>query len=272
MEFVHNAVNKSTGENIPTGSDPNRNVNITPGHPLKDLLRLLTIILGVLILTYILLGFAVDLAAPYISPELEKSLGRLFQSHFTAAEMPKKSEQLQTLLDTFLPALTPDDRRLQYRVSVTRDNRVNALAVPGGLVVVYSGLLDKIDADDEIAFVLAHELGHFHYRHHLKALGRSLLLMILSIAVLGENSSATQFISASLYQVQMKFSRSQEKAADLFALSLLKKCHGSVDGALGFMEKLAQQKNSWQVLYYFASHPHPQKRLEYIRKALKNEL
>jgi predicted Zn-dependent protease len=271
-EFKHSTVHLCNDENISTGLEPNGNVNVTPGHPLKDVLRMLAIILGVLVLIYILLGFAVDLVAPHISPEMEKSLGRLFQSQFIAQKMPQKSKQLQTLLNNFLPALTPDDRRLEYQVNVIRDDTVNAVALPGGMVVVFSGLLDKMDSNEEVAFVLAHELGHFHHRHHLRSLGRSLLTMIFSIAVLGENSSATQFIAASFYQMQMKYSRNQEKAADLFALNLLKKCYGSVDGALKFMEKQVLREKSSLAFYYFSSHPHPQQRLEYIRKAFKDDL
>ncbi len=268
-ELIHNTLDKSTGENIPTRVDLNANVNVSPDHPLKDLLRLVASILGIVLVIYLLLGFAVDLLVPHLSSGLEKSLGRLFQSQFITTAIPEKSKSLQVIMDKFSSVLTPDDRRLEYRVCVIQENTVNAVAIPGGMVVVFSGLLDKIATNDEIAFVLAHELGHFHYRHHLKAMGRSLLAMLFSVAVLGENSSASQFIVGSLYQMEMKFSRAQEKAADLYALNLLKKCYGSVAGALKFMEKQAREENAWQFFYYFASHPHPQQRLEYMREALK---
>jgi predicted Zn-dependent protease len=147
---------------------------------------------------------------------------------------------------------------------------VNAIAVPGGTIVVLSGLLDKVDSRAEIAFVLAHELGHFHHRDHLKGLGRALvaLVLVLSVTILGEDSPAAEFIFNSLGQVEMKFSRDQERAADLFAVNLLKKCYGSADGALDFMRKLARQEKRWKLFYYFSSHPHPGDRLEYMKKVI----
>ena len=244
------------------------NVNVTPGSPLKELLKLLAWIGGSLVVLYILLGFVVTLIAPHISPKVETAMGRLFKNYLCVHEIKKESGRLQEIMDGFKSFLIEDDRRLDYKVCVTRNSQVNAIAVPGGMVVVFSGLLDKVDSQDEIAFVLAHELGHFHHRDHLKGIGRALVALVLSITILGENSPATNFIFNSLVQVEMKFSRSQEKAADLFAVNLLKKCYGNAGGALVFMRKLASEEKRLKLFYYFSSHPHPSDRLEYIKKAL----
>jgi len=244
------------------------NVNVTPGSPLKELLKLLLWIGGSLVVLYILLGFVVNLMAPRISPKVETAMGSLFKNHLCVHEIKKESGRLQEIMDGFKIFLTEDDRRLDYKVCVIRKSQVNALAIPGGMVVVFSGLLNKVDSQDEIAFVLAHELGHFHHRDHLKGIGRALVALVLSITILGENSSATNFIFNSLVQVEMKFSRNQEKAADLFAVNMLKKCYGNANGALVFMRKLASEEKRLKLFYYFSSHPHPSDRLEYIKKAL----
>jgi Zn-dependent protease with chaperone function len=244
------------------------NVNVTPGSPLKELLKLLLWIGGSLVVLYILLGFVVNLMAPRISPKVETAMGSLFKNHLCVHEIKKESGKLQKIMDGFKPFMTKEDRRLDYKVCVTRNSQVNAIAVPGGTVVVFSGLLDKVDSRDEISFVLAHELGHFHHRDHLKGMGRALVALVLSVTILGENSPATNFIFNSLVQVEMKFSRNQEKAADLFAVKLMKKCYGNADGALAFMKKLASEEKRRKLFYYFSSHPHPSDRLEYIKEAL----
>lgn len=213
------------------------NVNVTPGSPLKDFIKLLAWIAGSLVVLYIVLGFVVTLTAPHISPGVETAMGKLFEGHFCALEVKEKSAEMQKVMDRFKPFLSLDDLRLDYRVCVTRNPQVNAIAVPGGTVVVFSGLLDKVDSQKEIAFVLAHELGHFHHRDHLKGMGRALVALVLSVTILGENSAATRFIFNTIGQVEMKFSRSQEKAADLFAVDLLIKCYGNAEGAPGVYEK-----------------------------------
>ena len=244
------------------------NVNVTPGKPLKEFFKLLAWIGGGLVVIYILLGFVVQLIAPHISPGVEKAMGGLFENALCVEQQGQESQKLQLIIDEFKPFLSKDDRRLDYRVCVTGDHRVNAIAVPGGTIVVFSGLLDKVDSRAEIAFVLAHELGHFHHRDHLKGLGRALVALVVSVTILGEDSPAAKFIFNSLGQVEMKFSRNQERAADIFAVNLLKKCYGSADGALAFMRKLARQEKRWKLFYYFSSHPHPGDRLEYMEKII----
>jgi len=68
--------------------------------------------------------------------------------------------------------------------------------------------------------VLAHELGHFANRDHLKGLGRGLILWIISAGILGQDNAITDLAGRSLIGVQMKFSQAQETKADLFALEL----------------------------------------------------
>ncbi|MCP5054038.1 MAG: M48 family metallopeptidase [bacterium] len=252
----------------PKQLDEDINVNVSRGSPLKEFFKLLAWVVGSLILLYLLLGLVVTWMAPHISPKVEKAIGRLFANFLCTSENEKKSAELQTIIDEFRPFFTPGDRRLTYRVCVDSGKQVNAIAVPGGMMVVFSGLLDKVEERNEIAFVLAHELGHYHHRHHLKSLGRGLVALVLSIAITGENSSATNFVFNSINQLEMKFSRNQEKAADLYAIDLLKKCYGNIDGALSFMEKMIINETRGKFLYYFASHPHPKYRLEYIKETL----
>ncbi len=244
------------------------NVNVTPGSPLRELIKLLAWVVGGLVALYIILGLVVSMMASHISLKVETGMGRLFNNHICVNEIKKESKRLQKLVDAFYPFLTSDDRRLNYKVFVTQNSQVNAMALPGGTIVVFSGLLNKVSSQSELTFILAHELGHFHNRDHLKGLGRALVALVLSVTILGENSSATNFIFNSIGQVEMKFSRNQEKAADLYAVGLLKKRYGNAKGALEFMKKLVREEKRWKLFYYFSSHPHPAHRLKYIKNAL----
>ncbi|MCP4154745.1 MAG: M48 family metallopeptidase, partial [bacterium] len=238
------------------------NVNVSHNHPLKEMAKLATGILAVVLVIYILLGFAAALIAPHVSADVEIAMGKIFKKQFTLYNMHDETVKLQKIMDRFKPFLSKEDRRLDYKVFATLDERVNALALPGGTMVVFSGLLNKVKTDNEIAFVLAHELGHFHNRDHLKVMGRALVGITLSIAIFGDGSSAAKLISNAVFQVEMKFSQGQERAADSFAVNLMKKAFGNADGAMAFMKKLAEENSGWEVLYYFSSHPHPKERLK----------
>ncbi len=67
------------------------------------------------------------------------------------------------------PGLPPID----YRFLLLKEKRPNAFAMPGGTTGLITGLLETLDNEIELAFVIAHELGHFHNRDHLSGLGRA---------------------------------------------------------------------------------------------------
>ncbi len=170
---------------IPYEPRPNpANVNVGESRPLKDFLVLSAGLAACVVLIYWLLGLAVEVGVPYISPQLEVRLGRAFNAAYLAQEDHAASRRLKPVLDELIKGLPASARRLDYRLVVSNESTVNAVALPGGTILVYRGLLDKLNSEAELSFVLAHELGHFYHRDHLKGLGRSLLVNILIIGML----------------------------------------------------------------------------------------
>jgi Zn-dependent protease with chaperone function len=118
-------------------------------------------------------------------------------------------------------------------------------------MVVLGGLLSTVGSENELAFVLAHELGHFKHRDHLRALGRSLAWMTLltAVGVGGEFSSG--LIVGSGTVVNQRFSQRQELAADRFAAELMQQTYGHVGGVTDFFGRPAlADGGSW-----FGTHP-----------------
>jgi len=243
------------------------NVNVSPTHPLKELFFLLGGVLVILILVYVALGFAVDLVVPRLPVGVEESLGHMYAGEFSGDMHGKAEEKLQSILDKLM-ADTGDVSETHYQVHLVNSPVVNAMAVPGGNIVIFSGLLGEMDSENELAFVLGHELGHFKNRDHLKGLGRGLVLTVISATVLGENSDVTKFLMDSLIGVEMKFSQRQELAADSYALDLMEKTYGSAAGSEAFFESIDRKRKSSRLLHYFASHPHPRARMEALEKRI----
>lgn len=245
------------------------NVNVSRRHPLREFFRLLAITVGGLAIIYLLLGLAIQYIAPHISPSVETAMGDVLNQRLLQNELPEESRKLQEILNRFIPHLSEDDRRISYSVYVSDNPIANAMALPGGTILAYRGVLELIKDPEEQAFILAHELGHFHHRHHLRQFGRGMAAILISMALTGENSGVSHFIVNTIGPVEMKFSRSQEYDADIFALVLLRKTFGRVQGDFTFMKKLAQQERFKTLQHYFASHPPPSERLSYMRRFLE---
>ena len=172
---------------------------------LKEFAILTGGILGALILFYVLLGFALELVVvPHIPVGVERSLGELFLGNYAVQESAD-TKHLQKILDRLVEQLPP--QALDFQLHVEENPTVNAMALPGGHIVLYRGLLDRIDSENELAMILGHELGHFAKRHHLRGLGRGLVLLVLSTTMLGDQSGITQFLQNSLAKVESRFSQ-----------------------------------------------------------------
>ncbi|MFC1591287.1 M48 family metallopeptidase [Thermodesulfobacteriota bacterium] len=245
-----------------TPKELSANVNVTHVSPLRELVLLLGALLGICVVAYLVLGACVDLVVPRISVDVEQRLGLLFSGLYANELRSAESGRLQAMVDGLAAQIA--DRPDCYRMHVIAHEQVNAVALPGGHIAVFTGLLKEVGSQDELAFVLAHELGHFVHRDHLRGIGRGLVLWCVSALLLGADNSITGIIGQSLSGVQLKFSRAQETRADLFALDLMHRRYGSVAGAQAFMRRIAEKERMGRLAYYFATHPHPQDRMAAI--------
>lgn len=245
---------------------PEGNVNVSTTHPLKELAWLLggvVLLLGALVLV---LGLSADLVAARVPASVETWLGRQALAKFPGQESLPLERRLQTLLD----GLPPDSplHRYRFRVLVAKTEDVNAFALPGGTIVVNAGLLNKVESENELAMVLAHELGHFAHRDHLRSLGRGLGLAVATGLLFGGDSGASELVSNTLLTFQSRYSQGQEAAADEFGLDLLAKRYGHAGGATTFFVRLSE-KEGGRIPHLLASHPHPRARIDDLNQRIQ---
>jgi predicted Zn-dependent protease len=253
-----------------TPKELQENVNVSHTSPLKELFLLLGGALGILLVIYVVLGFAVDLIVPRLPPGIEGHLGELYAQSFSSEEQTAAGEHLQELLNDLVKEL-PDDPVGHYYVHLIPSSQPNALALPGGHIIVLSALVEELDSENELAFILAHELGHFANRDHLRGLGRGLVMMTISAFLFGVDNELTSFLMNSLMTVEMKFSQRQETKADLFALDLLNKRYGHIAGAVDFFRKAAEKEARSRLAYYFATHPYPEDRVATLQQQIQKK-
>jgi predicted Zn-dependent protease len=115
--------------------------------------------------------------------------------------------------------------------------------------------------------VLAHELGHFAHRDHLKRLGRGLGLTVAAMLMFGEDSGISRLVSNLFLVTESSYSRQQESDADQFGLDLLVASYGHAGGATDFFARVGKDAGS-HIPYLLASHPHPDDRIEELQSLI----
>jgi len=244
------------------------NVNVSQTSPVGELFTLITVALGSLFVVYFLLGLLVDFIVPRLTPGIEGSLGKKYAKIYSP-KLTSASAPLQKLVEKLAQNIPNDNRN--YTARIIENSQINAMAFPGGNILVFSGLIKAVRSENELAFVMAHELGHFANRDHLRAMGRGLIIMSGAIFLFGQDNSLTNFMVKSLMTVETKFSQKQETDADLWALSLLNQTYGHVAGATDFIKQVITRNKSGRFLYYFSTHPYPNERLKTLERQIHQE-
>lgn len=247
-----------------SGKVPEGNVNVSKRSPLQEMALLLGGLTGLCFLLYLVLGWTVDYAVQYITPEQEQVLYDhiKFSEGFKVEDDSGRTQAVQTLLGNL-----KDCAPLPYPVTVqvVDDNQVNAAAFPGGHVLVFSGLLDQIESENELAFVLGHELGHFKHRDHLRGMGRGIVLFALALFLMGPDTDVGGIIFNTFGVAQQAYSRQQESAADRYALDVVHCHYGHVGGSAQFFEMMKEKSKTPAFLKYYSSHPTDQKRIDDLK-------
>ncbi len=247
---------------------PKGNINVSHNSPVKEFLLLFIGIIALLLAVYLILGLFVDVAVNYISPELEKKI--FSPMSYDSKDQRNSSDKqmaLQQLVNNLQQCTT-----LPYplQVNLIESETPNAFAFPGGKIVVFSSLVDSVQSENGLAFVLAHELSHFQNRDHLRGMGRSIVFTALISAVTGAGSDLTRLVSPVANFSQAQYSQHRESLADEQALTILNCYYGHIGGATEFFEamaeKLDEKHNHSTIRHYFSSHPEAENRIADLRK------
>ncbi len=161
----------------------------------------------------------------------------------------------------------PGDAR-PYRVRVARMDIVNAFTVPGRQIVVSDRLVTMADSAEELAGVIAHEMGHAMEIHPETSLVRSLGISTAIMLLAGGSSDVLTETAALL--LQMSYSRKAEREADDHALHLLRESGIPAEPLARFFEKLEKEhggSGGSQLEELFSTHPLTKDRIAHIRHA-----
>jgi predicted Zn-dependent protease len=152
-----------------------------------------------------------------------------------------------------------------YQIKVILNKQVNAITLPGGPIFVFSGLVDFASSPEELAAVLAHEIGHVEHRHVVSKMVKEFSLELLLGGLSGKDAGVVgEVIKTAASTV---FDRRQEREADAFALELLSKAGIHPNKLASFFQRLEQEEGSYpEQLELLMTHPHHHSRIQAARE------
>jgi beta-barrel assembly-enhancing protease len=162
------------------------------------------------------------------------------------------------------------EKKLPFMVRVTAEQEPISRALPGGPVFLSWPLLQMCRGErDEIAFLVAHEMGHIVRRHTLDRLVKDAAVSLLLRQSSGRDVASAWLNKAGRQLLNRGYSREEEFEADLFAIAVVGTAGGDVLAGERLLERLAQGATSLSpesaTGNYFATHPPPMERVANLR-------
>ena len=217
-----------------------------------------------------------------ITPEQEYYIGRTVAATVLLGYKPLQADDLNDYVNRIGQALAQFSTRPEtfggYHFLVLDSDDINAFAAPGGLILATRGLLECCQTEDELAAVLAHEIGHVEKLHGLRAIRTGRLNSALTILAVeagknlaGENlAEVTKAFDESINDITTTlmnsgYSRKLEFEADAAAIGILKQAGYQPGALVAMLENMAKSWDSSRK-DFAATHPPPADRIAELKK------
>jgi predicted Zn-dependent protease len=204
----------------------------------------------------------VELGASY-APEIEKQLG---------GKIP--NETVQNYIDSVGQRIAAVSHKpsLKYHFTAVEDDSINAFALPGGYIFITKGMLGKLESEQQLAAILAHETTHVVARDTAAAMSKEIGIGLLLSAVSSAGTSEGVITAADLARqiLGLRYSRQDEYEADIGGLEYMVRAGYNPRGMLETMQMLEEEGKSARVPEFFSTHPSPANRQAYIRSRIES--
>lgn len=178
-----------------------------------------------------------------------------------------KKEQLNYLKTIIIK----NDKELKaysnIKIEVIKSDEYNAWVLPNGEIHFTTTLLNDNFTQEELTYILAHEIGHYKNRDALKSISKSIISMVVA-SLMGTdiNANTSTIITNASFFERISYSKNKEKKADRYSAKMLKKLYGNTNGAVSALKKMDNRNKASEFYHYFSSHPSPKERIRYIKR------
>ncbi len=182
--------------------------------------------------------------------------------------------RLGELLIATIPEKEREKRPFEYSFDVIDDPQVNAFALPGGPIFFFTGLLNRLETEDQVAGILAHEIVHIRNQHWASAyadnqkrqLGVTALLLLL-----GAGGTAFDIAGvADTLLFTLPYSRRHESESDKVGFKMINEVDYSPFGMIDVFKTLKEASKSKEIEEWMSSHPDTDRRIEKIEEMIED--
>lgn len=258
-----------------TAKSVERKIRLVAGLPKRENTKkivfgsLASIALVAIALIYFLPAFS-KYAVHNVPKSWEEKLGKNVETTLIPAFSSEKicnSKSGQAALEQIAKRLTNGmDLPFEPVLTVVESKIPNAFALPGGRITILSNTLEVVDGPDELAAVLAHELGHVKHRHSMQQIINVAGTGIVFSMFIGDFTGGSLVASVGEAMLDNSYSRDMEREADTFAVEMLENANVDATGLASFLEKITAKQGREtaisQALGFLASHPPTQERVD----------
>jgi predicted Zn-dependent protease len=196
-----------------------------------------------------------------------------------AQEVRKVGTRIQSAVEQYMKSngFGNDLREFRWDYNLIDQNVINAWCMPGGKVVVYTGLLPVTRNETALAIVLGHEIGHAVARHGNERMSQALLVQLGGLTLeqaLNQKSDQARSLFLSLYMVGanlgilLPHSRMQESEADRLGLIFATMAGYDPDEAIPFWKRMASAANGAKIPEFLSTHPSDETRIKRLSELI----
>jgi predicted Zn-dependent protease len=227
------------------------------------------VVAGALAIWFLLIPLIGRLASGAVPVAWEEKMGESvaasFKEQHGSCEDPSLVSAIAEITARLERAAPPSPYK--FRVSLSRNDMVNAFAAPGGYIVVCRGLIEHAESPEEVAGVLAHEMEHVRQRHVTGAIFRDASLAV-AIGLSAGDAGSLATLATTLGSLQ--FRRDDELSADSAGMASLIRAQIDPRGMIAFFRKLALSGDSLpDAASFLSTHPATSDRIETLERLAK---
>jgi Zn-dependent protease with chaperone function len=216
-----------------------------------------------------IIPWGAEMVAKSIPIETEQEIGEGLFDQVTAGYSVDTAKT--RVINTFFKELnygTP----YKIKVTVVNDKMVNAFALPGGNIVVMSGIISEMRSYEELAALFGHELTHINERHTTRSLFRSLGVYFVLSLMLGDASGVAAVILQNAEQLKsLQFSRELESEADELGYNHMKEAKINPQGMIDLFQRLKDASKDIEIAEFISTHPDVENRIKATKKRIAAE-
>jgi predicted Zn-dependent protease len=212
--------------------------------------------------------------------EMGKNISKNVEKRFKLANDELLQQKIDGIGQDIARVCDRKDISYYFRVLAGEDlkpeQRINAFSLPGGYVYIFKDLVQKLEDDDEIAAVLAHEVGHIAAKHSVKRLQGSLGMMALRILTsrIESEPETRGRANAAINLLMMDYSREDEFLADKLAVKYTRLAGYDPEGNIKVIDMLIETQRKGPIRPYigYRTHPYLAERKAMISKEISGHM